>query len=674
MRWTWLALGLSGVCLLAYAAWLAAGEPPGIAWVANHLFYNGGIFLAALACLIRAATTPRLRVAWTAFGLGLAFWAAGDIYWVDALADLKKIPYPSPADIGYLLAVPCFFVGIGVLAHDRLGQTSAATWFDGAIAALAAAAGASALLAPALVGLTKGDPSTVATNLAYPLGDLLLIAFIAAVLAVSGLRNGRPLLLIGAGLAVWSAGDALYLWGEATGAYTGGWLDLLWPLGALLIALSAAVSVSAPTARRRRYRSGLAVPLLSIAVVTGVLVWDHFERTHVASVWLAAATLLVVAMRLIVSYRDNERLVDILHGESITDELTELRNRRGLTNDLEQLLASPAETPAHLFGLFDLDGFKSYNDSFGHPAGDALLRRLGGNLKATIGPLGTPYRLGGDEFCVLIPLEDRRSGPLVELARAALSERGDGFNIGASGGIVILPREAQASSEVLRIADQRLYAEKAERSTRSEDQTRTLLLRILHDREPALGDHVEGVTTLAVELGRRMSFDAEALDVLSRAAELHDIGKIAIPDDILHKPGPLNDAEWGLMRRHTLIGERLLGSAPALAPVAKVVRSSHERWDGGGYPDALAGERIPLASRIILACDAFDAMTTDRPYREAMSFADARAELRRNAGSQFDPAVVELLCELSHEEPPEGPSPDLPPIDVAPVALPSTLL
>jgi HD-GYP domain-containing protein (c-di-GMP phosphodiesterase class II) len=156
---------------------------------------------------------------------------------------------------------------------------------------------------------------------------------------------------------------------------------------------------------------------------------------------------------------------------------------------------------------------------------------------------------------------------------------------------------------------------------------------------------------LALAVGRQMSLDGEHLDVLGRAAELHDIGKIAIPDDILHKPGALDDAEWDLMRRHTLIGERLLGSAPALAQVATVVRSSHERWDGAGYPDGLAGDRIPLASRIILACDAFDAMTTDRPYQEAMSFADARAELRRHAGFQFDPSVVELLCALCSEEP-----------------------
>ena len=129
--------------------------------------------------------------------------------------------------------------------------------------------------------------------------------------------------------------------------------------------------------------------------------------------------------------------------------------------------------------------------------------------------------------------------------------------------------------------------------------------------------------------------------MLARAAELHDVGKIAIPDEILHKPGPLEDSEWELMRRHTLIADRILSATPALRPVAQLVRSSHERWDGAGYPDGLSGERIPLGARIIGICDSFDAMTSQRPYQDAMSPREALAELRRCAGTQFDPGLVE---------------------------------
>jgi HD-GYP domain-containing protein (c-di-GMP phosphodiesterase class II) len=139
--------------------------------------------------------------------------------------------------------------------------------------------------------------------------------------------------------------------------------------------------------------------------------------------------------------------------------------------------------------------------------------------------------------------------------------------------------------------------------------------------------------------------EGEELDTLVRAAELHDIGKIAIPDRILHKPGSLDGAEWDLMQRHPAIGERILATAPAMTGVAALVRSSHERWDGAGYPDELEGERIPYGSRIIFVCDAFEAMIETRSYRDARTPDEALAELRRCAGSQFDPGVVELFAE-----------------------------
>src|ERR687887_476875 len=200
--------------------------------------------------------------------------------------------------------------------------------------------------------------------------------------------------------------------------------------------------------------------------------------------------------------------------------------------------------------LFDLDGFKTYNDPCGPLAGDALLTRLGRALEHAVAAHGRAYRLGGDEFCVLA--------------------------------------DAQAAAEV--------------------------------------------------ELAA-----AEALDQARLTAELHDVGKVAIPDAIINKPGPLDDAEWAFMKRHTLIGERIVAAAPALCGVAKLVRASHERWDGGGYPDGLAGEDIPLGARIVAVCDTYDAIIADRPYRPARRAAEALAELRRCAGTQFDPAVVDAF-------------------------------
>jgi two-component system, cell cycle response regulator len=172
-----------------------------------------------------------------------------------------------------------------------------------------------------------------------------------------------------------------------------------------------------------------------------------------------------------------------------------------------------------------------------------------------------------------------------------------------------------------------------------------IMLRVLAERHPELHEHVGVVAGLARAVGERMGMAGEQLDGVERAAELHDIGKIAIPEAIVNKPGPLDADEWRFMRRHTLIGERMLSAAPGLHSAAKVVRSSHERFDGQGYPDGLSGEQIPLASRIIFVCDAFHAMTSDRPYEPAQSVDSALAELDRCAGSQFDPEVVAAFRE-----------------------------
>jgi putative nucleotidyltransferase with HDIG domain len=194
-----------------------------------------------------------------------------------------------------------------------------------------------------------------------------------------------------------------------------------------------------------------------------------------------------------------------------------------------------------------------------------------------------------------------------------------------------------------------MYARKRRRRGGSRGQARDLLVRVIAEREPDLDDHSNGVADLAIAVGRRLGLDAEALDVLVRAAELHDIGKIAVPDTILHKPGALDGVEWEIMRQHTVVGERILAAADSMRPVANLVRASHERWDGRGYPDGLAAEEIPLGARIVCACDAYDAMLSRRPYKEPMSRAEAIAELRRCAGHQFDPRVVDVLAAVVPE-------------------------
>jgi diguanylate cyclase (GGDEF)-like protein len=324
-----------------------------------------------------------------------------------------------------------------------------------------------------------------------------------------------------------------------------------------------------------------------------------------------------------------------------TDELTGLSNRRRLMGDLERRMVRGAADPAVLI-LFDLNGFKGYNDTFGHLAGDALLRRLGHALAAAVAPAGHAYRLGGDEFCVLASAADRET--VEQRAGAALSERGDGFDVTAATGVVLIPHEADTAPDALRLADQRMYASKNGGRPGPDRQSTDVLVRVLAERHPDLGDHLDGVAELAESVARALGMtDAEVAQV-RHAAELHDVGKVAIPDSILSKPGPLDDDEWAFMRRHTIIGERILAGAPALATAGRLVRASHERFDGAGYPDGLAGEEIPMGARIIAVCDSFDAMLSSRPYSEPRSAEDAVAELRRCAGGQFDPVVVDAFA------------------------------
>jgi HD-GYP domain-containing protein (c-di-GMP phosphodiesterase class II) len=192
-----------------------------------------------------------------------------------------------------------------------------------------------------------------------------------------------------------------------------------------------------------------------------------------------------------------------------------------------------------------------------------------------------------------------------------------------------------------------MYQQKVRGRASASRQSADVLMRVLLERSPELEEHLHGVTGLAEGVGRRLGLDETALGHLVRAAGLHDVGKVAIPESILTKPGPLDDEEMTFVRRHTLIGARILLAAPSLVPEAGLVRASHERWDGEGYPDGLAGERIPLGARIIFACDAFEAMTSgERPYRRPVSTELALEELRRCGGTQFDPRVVEVLREV----------------------------
>ncbi len=246
------------------------------------------------------------------------------------------------------------------------------------------------------------------------------------------------------------------------------------------------------------------------------------------------------------------------------------------------------------------------------------------------------------------------------------SEHGEGFSISASSGAAAIPQETSDASEALRLCDRRMYATKHSRRATAARQARDVLLAALAARDRVLGADLTSVATAATRLGVRLGIAGRDLQDLVYAAELHDVGKVAIPDSILSKPAPLDAGEWVFMRRHTVIGERILSAAPSMTAVATIVRATHERRDGDGYPDGISGEAIPMAARIIAVCDAYDAMVSGRPYRPPLDHARALAELRDCAGTQFDPRVVDAFAaEFLDRGPDRDPSPLRPPEDLA---------
>lgn len=653
-RWILLGGGLLACGLLALVLHAAIGGG------GNALFeiwiYDALMLGAAASCLARAILIRRERLAWALLGAGLLIWTGGEIYYSAALAGSEAVPIPSLADLGYLGFYPLAYVGLIVLMRERIGSFPATRWLDGLIVGSAVSALAAALaLEPIVDASSSGDTAAVITNLAYPIADLTLLTLVVTAAAFTGWRPGLSWLTLGLGLAVLAVSDGIYLWQSAQGTYAeGAILDVAWPLGALLLAASAWL---APGPQKRQVEAhGLRIAVLpagAALVAIGVQAADHYNAVPAIAVWISLFTLLVVVVRLALAFRETQATLQTSQRQALTDPLTGLANRRRLMDDLERAAATPAD-PGRLWLLvmFDLDGFKAYNDSFGHPAGDALLTRLGERLKEFTAPYGTAYRLGGDEFCLLVQCTAAAVDSVVAGGTAALSERGESFAVTASQGSVLLPSEARTREAAIQLADRRMYASKSRERASAGSQSRDVLLTALRERQPELHAHITDVAALARLVAEELGLEAEQRDEVQRAAELHDIGKVAIPDAILNKPGPLDRGEWEFMHKHTLIGERIIASAPALVPVARLVRSSHERWDGGGYPDGLEGEQIPVGSRIVGVCDAYQAMTAERPYSVAMRPARALEELSNCAGTQFDPHIVEALRRVAERSSP----------------------
>jgi two-component system, cell cycle response regulator len=397
-------------------------------------------------------------------------------------------------------------------------------------------------------------------------------------------------------------------------------------------------------------RRTVAGPGAFAVVAIALLIYDRIEQKVPASTfWLALMLIVAVFFWMVQTARRHPGALDDQGHEMGSDSVTGLDNRVCLEADLEDAIATPGERLVLL--LFDLEGLQAYQDRFGFAAGDELLRRAAEMLIEAAAPLGgTVYRVEECRLALLLPAGDTCPAEIVLAATASLHDEGRDLVIGRSYGEVAIPDEATVPAVAMQIAGRRLasHGERQHRSARR--QAHAVLMEALAARSPELREHLRIITYRSISLSRRLGLGREEIDDVALAAELQDVGLLSVPEAVLKKESPLTEDELAMIRNRPVSGARIIGAAPGLASVAGLVRSSCERFDGGGYPDGKAGEEIPLGSRIIAVAVAFAAMTTPRPHRPAGSVDDALEELRRCAGSQFDPEVVEALADELCEE------------------------
>lgn len=385
----------------------------------------------------------------------------------------------------------------------------------------------------------------------------------------------------------------------------------------------------------------VAGPVLFAVVAIALLVYDHLQERVPASVfWLALALIAAVFARMVETVRAQSR--ELLSAGALSDQIPGLQDRDQLEADVKAVLTLPDER--RVLVLLELEGLPAYNDRFGYAAGDDLLQLFGQSLVQAVAPLGGGgYCLDATRFAALVPAGERQLGEVVLAATASLRELEQEQLISSAYGEVFLPEDAQDTESAFRLARQRLSSQKQRQHRSARRQAHAVLMAALLARRPELNEEVRTAAFRAISLGRRLGAGSEEIDDVALAAELQDIGLLALPAPSQEEREGLGDGRPGV-QGEAAAGAKIIAAAPGLAGVANLVRSSSENYDGSGQPDGKAAGEIPLGARIVAVAGAFAAMTSPRSNRGAASIEEALGELRRHAGTRFDPQVVEALA------------------------------
>jgi diguanylate cyclase (GGDEF)-like protein len=574
------------------------------------------------------------------------------------------------------IVVPVCLLGI-VSVVAAVASFATETHSASMLAGVAALLAASALASHYPVPIEGPNSGGVSLSFVFTASAIVLFGWAAGVLvafaapALIQLIEHRPIIRIAYNASVFAF--AAFVAGHLVSAVDGSGTDALiakvgisaltqYGINLVLISL-----VVAHTARRPFLEliqasvrwTIIVFGLMASAALVLVVLW---QRSPLLSVALFGP-LLAIALYQRSTYRALRAM-----RLALTDPLTSLGNHRHFHERVErELLDGQSSGGEFSLCLVDVDDFKRINDLYGHPAGDRVLAQIAANLRQN----GEAFRLGGDEFAVLLPDCDERTAVATASAIVQRVESLQLEHVGSvtvSAGISTFPTQAPNRGELIRLADSALYWAKEHGKNRAHVYRPDVvelaeLRRLAHGpdraarfraaeslakavdlRDTYTGSHSARVAELAARVAARLGLDQEQIELSRLAGSLHDLGKLAIPEEILRKPGPLTEPERLVLERHPQIGFRMLDSL-GIEPVAEWILHHHERWDGNGYPDGLPGPMIPLGARIIFVVDAYDAMTSDRVYRGRLTPEAALAELERCAGTQFDPNVVSALAE-----------------------------
>ena len=585
------------------------------------------------------------------------------------------MPVALPPRLAALIGL---VVAAGAAATCAAAYTLATTPTDAAtLASLAALLAASALAERFPVPLDGVDAGGVSLTFVFAVSAIVLGGWAAGVLIVVAattimqLLEHRPRIRVAYNASVFAvagaaAGAAIAPIGRdsVAGVLAAVSVCAVVDYGVNMLLISAVVARSSGKPFRPLLESNLrstVVPfaLMASAALMLVVLWQRSPLLSAALV----GPLLAIALYQRSTYRALRAM-----RLALTDPLTGLGNHRHFQERLQrELLAAETDGLPLSLCLVDIDDFKKINDRYGHPVGDHVLAQVGSRLRQG----GEAFRLGGDEFGVLMPGQNERAAAAAATSiveRLAALDLVQGGALTVSAGVATFPIQGAGRDELIRLADSALYWAKEHGKNRvrvyrpdvveiaelkrlaagpdraARYRAAASLAKAVDARDAYTGSHSERVSDLAARIARRLGAEPEQVELTRLAASLHDLGKLAIPEEILRKPGPLTDPERLVLERHPQIGFRMLESL-GVDPLAEWVLHHHERWDGTGYPDGLPGESIPLGARIIFVADAYDAMTSDRVYRRRLSRDDALAELDRCAGTQFDPDVVAAFAE-----------------------------